>query len=635
MKKLFVILLLSLAYPAWAQTNYSLLGVPDSLLKNANSILRKYEETFTVENAGKAIHKIHYVCTILNKAGDSEGVMAIYHDKLIKINYLEGKLYDALGNQVSTLKKTNVEDRVQEADYEFTDTKQRVAKFEYGEYPYTVEYEYELVHTNMMFYPIFRPQESYDMAVQEAILVIRMPEDMKLRYKEVNTKTKMLKGIYKGVPAYTFSVRNLPAHEPEVYATHWQTKTPIVYTAPAEFEVSGYKGAFNTWDDFGKFKNVLNKDRQALPPATIAHIQNLTAKAPTKYEKAKLIYEYMQSKTRYVSIQLGIGGWQTLPAELVDKKGYGDCKALSNYMKSMLKTVGIESHYTIVNSGRNAAPVPADFPCSMFNHIILCVPMERDTVWLECTDQNQPFGFLGSHTDDRYCLLVTDTGGKLVRTPKYTQAHNTQTRQIVVKSLPTGEASAKIVTTYTGLQTENHGLHQYIHESKATQKQWLIEKHLEMPQFDLVSFEYAEKKAQIPSIVETLEVKLKALGTKNGKRIFLTPNLMNKTEMPFPNEEKRDFDIELSFPDFTDVDTIRYELPEGYHVEGTPVEHNLKTVFGEYKTTIKVEQGVLTYIRTKSMKGGRYPKEKYKELVEFYRNVVKADNSKIVLVKQT
>jgi hypothetical protein len=260
--------------------------------------------------------------------------------------------------------------------------------------------------------------------------------------------------------------------------------------------------------------------------------------------------------------------------------------------------------------------------------------MERDTVWLECTSQNKPFNFLGNFTDDRYCLLVTPSGGKLARTPKYTQNTNTQTRQIGVKMLPSGEANAKITTTYKGLQTENNGLDFVIHESKDTQKKWLVEKHLKLPQFDLVSFELKQLKEKMPTVVENLEVTLKSFGTKNGKRIFLMPNLMNKETRILPDEKRR-FDIYIDEMDYIDVDTVQFEIPEGYHVEGSPAEHNFKSTFGEYKTTVKVEQGKLTYIRTMSMRNGHYSKELYKELAEFYRNVVKADNAKIVLVKET
>jgi transglutaminase-like putative cysteine protease len=108
-----------------------------------------------------------------------------------------------------------------------------------------------------------------------------------------------------------------------------------------------------TWDDFGKWVAVLNHGRDELPAKTKQEITALTSGMKTVEEKTKVLYEFLQNKTRYVGIQLGIGGYQPFEASVVDETGYGDCKALSNYMVSMLKAVGIKANYCLINAGSN------------------------------------------------------------------------------------------------------------------------------------------------------------------------------------------------------------------------------------------------------------------------------------------
>ena len=78
-------------------------------------------------------------------------------------------------------------------------------------------------------------------------------------------------------------------------------------------------------------------------------------------EKAKIVYRYVQDNTRYISVQVGIGGIQPIAAIEVDELKYGDCKGLTNYTQALLDIAGVESFYTIVQAGKEIVDFDSDF----------------------------------------------------------------------------------------------------------------------------------------------------------------------------------------------------------------------------------------------------------------------------------
>ena len=78
-------------------------------------------------------------------------------------------------------------------------------------------------------------------------------------------------------------------------------------------------------------------------------------------------------------------------------------------------------------AGERKRSVEKDFSSMQGNHAILNIPNNGNDIWLECTSQTIPFGFLGDFTDDRDVLVVTPEGGIIKRTPAYLNEDNLQT----------------------------------------------------------------------------------------------------------------------------------------------------------------------------------------------------------------
>ena len=100
------------------------------------------------------------------------------------------------------------------------------------------------------------------------------------------------------------------------------------------------------------YDNLLfNKNQLSI--ATTTKIKDLVKDVTSPIEKAKIVYEYVQNKTRYISVQVDIGGWQPITANKVDEVSYGDCKGLTNYTKALLDVVGVKSHHVILYASNN------------------------------------------------------------------------------------------------------------------------------------------------------------------------------------------------------------------------------------------------------------------------------------------
>ena len=116
----------------------------------------------------------------------------------------------------------------------------------------------------------------------------------------------------------------------------------------------------------------------------------------------------MQDRTRYIGVQVGIGGIQPIAANQVDRVGY-EIAGSDKLHKALLNVVGVKSYYVHVEAGTDDnISLENDFASlAQGNHVILNIPNGNIDIWLECTSRTSPFGFLGDFTDDRDVLVIT------------------------------------------------------------------------------------------------------------------------------------------------------------------------------------------------------------------------------------
>ncbi|GAB3747530.1 DUF3857 domain-containing transglutaminase family protein [Spirosoma pomorum] len=633
--KRYLLLLGLCCQTALAQIDYRATSIPAALLENAHGVVRHHETTFTVRSVGEAVQRTHNVITVLDQEGDEHATMTVPYDKLSKVTSFEGALYDANGQLIKKLKKADIEDYSTYTDYNlFDDQRIKAARFpKQPTYPYTVEFIVETSERNLMFYPTWIPQREEHLAVERALFTVTMPPSMTLRYKETNLPGSVAaKPTVEGGKQYTWQVTNLAAIELELFSPPGREQLPIVYTAPAEFEVQTYKGTLTSWNDLALFYHKLNAERDQIPETLRKQVLELTAGEKTTAGKVQKLYRFLQDHTRYVSVQLGIGGWQTIEASQVANSKYGDCKALTNYMAALLKTAGVTAYPALVRAGNNTPDALTDFPSFQFNHVILCVPDGRDTTFLECTSGHGTAGYVGDFTGNRHVLLITPSGGKLVKTPAYQASENRQQRRILVSVTDQGDATADVHSRYSGLQQDDYV--QPIHQmSQDDQRNWLL-KRISIPAFDLTTYSLAEQPGSVPIVTETMNLAVRRWATTSGSRLFLPLNLLSAlpSVAPLTKDRRTPLDLGTAY-EFEDSDTITYQLPKGYAPEYQLAPLTIESKFGRYSTQVSMVGERLIYVRHLTMHQGRYPASAYNEWVDFRKKIAKADRAQMVFVK--
>ena len=631
--KLVICALLINAQVLAEDLKYPVSAIAEDLKKGVDLVVREDHIRFKIKSKNSATHYVHQVFTIFNERANESAVEVINYDKFTKIVDLSAYVYDASGKQIKRLKKSEIYDQAAfDGITLLSDDRLKRVDMTQATYPYTVEFEYEIEYSYLFDIPSSwwgGPRISHEHASYQLVYA----EGFKPRYQLYNIQsTPIIEKLDKGFESITWKFENLRPNNLESYGPSMSEIVPHILAAPSNFEFDGYAGNMETWQGFGQWINSLNKGRDVLSEETKQKVKAIVARLTTNEEKARALYEYMQNKTRYVSVQLGIGGFQPFEAMTVDKNGYGDCKALSNYMIALLKEAGISANYVLIRAGDGANPLTASFPSTQFNHAIAAVPNGKDTLWLECTSQTNPFGYQGTFTGDRKALMITPKGGVVVNTIAYAPEQNMQSRVAQVTIDVNGDAKAKVKTINTGLQYEENGL-EWTFSDVDKQRKW-IEKNTDIPNFNINSFSISETKAKIPSATVNLDLALSRLASISGKRLFVTANLMNRiTSIPEKLTERKTDVVRKR--NFIDIDSIVYSIPENLYPEFIPQQIKYTSRFGEYEANFKFDAGKVIYTRRLKVWKGRYPKETYNELIDFYKNVSKADATKLVFLNKT
>ena len=610
------------------QVNYPVSNIPDSLKTGVRAVVRNSSETFIQQDERNGSYKKTFVVTVLSEKGKSSSDLYIGEDDFYELNGFYGEVYDAAGKVIKKISKKDLTTTAVSANLA-SSAKTTFYKYYSPVYPYTVKYEYEMKFKNgILYYPSFDPVPEYDVSLEHADYTLQIPANLKLRYKAQGTDIQpRIKNA--SISTYTFELSGVKAVSYERWAPV-EELFPIVYLSPDTFCVTNACGSMTDWKTYGQWCAELLKGRDQLPQKTIDKIKELTQNATDQREKVKILYDYLQKTTRYVSIQLGLGGWQPMKAEEVARTGFGDCKALSNYMKSLLEAVDIPSYYTVISSKKKR--FFPDFPSfGQSDHIILMVPLKSDTIFLECTSQQAPFGYI-SNLAGHDALAIGDGNVFFYTLPDYPPRSNEASNNVQIRMDADGTGHLTVHSTFINREFEIPYFSLKNADAKETND--ILSSLLRVHKPAISQFHEEELLDVPPRLDLFFTADCEDFVTQTGMRMFIPINPSKTGVKDLLTGSTRKYDIVLDASKFQ-KDTITIRLPEGYSIETQPKAVEIESPYGYFKSDITQKDGQLIYTQTLEIKKGRYPVAEFDEMKKFYNRIETLQSGRVGLKKNS
>ncbi len=163
-----------------------------------------------------------------------------------------------------------------------------------------------------------------------------------------------------------------------------------------------------TWAQIGKWYAGLARDRYVLTPEVKAKLPGLLAGARSADDTLRAIQRWIAQDIRYVSVSLGIGGYQPRPPAEVVAAGYGDCKDKATLFVAIANALGFKAWPVLLNAGGNVTRgVPA---IEQFDHAIAAVERKGGRTYVDLTSDLTPFGELPPSDQGQFALVVHPDG---------------------------------------------------------------------------------------------------------------------------------------------------------------------------------------------------------------------------------
>ncbi len=462
--------------------------------------------------------------------------------------------------------------------------------------------------------------------------VLDAPATLQPRILEYNTEIKRTDLLANGRRVTTWAASNLPHVVGEPFlADSNSVIQSIVVSAPS------------TWADLATWYYGLSKDRYTLSADVAKRVDSVVsaAKARTRLDTIKALHRWVAQDVRYVSVSLGIGGYQPRTPAQVLSTGFGDCKDKATLFVAAARKYGIDANTVLLaSSGKTNRSAPSIF---QFDHAIAAVRDGNGWTFTDLTAESIPYGIIPlTYQGGMGLMVLADGRSEQVTFPLSPIDSNTNVVRVVGTLQSDGAVNVSVDERSTGALSLR--ARQSFYSPVDTSQRSAAMRALSNVYFkdgsadSLVAFNGKDLAADVHISFRAMAGS--ALRSVGNIKLFTIPPALRGPAQNFSALAKalaaappRKFPIDASRIIGPSVSATQFELtlPAGWTAD-LPKNVVTTSIAGRYETVYSQEGRLLKITRRITGARGIYPPIRIDEVVGWLRSIA-ADDVEFIQLK--
>ncbi len=602
------------------------------------------ETTLTVQANGKIRRLYREVVKILRPDGEARGTIRVYFDAQSRITDLHAWCIPVSGKDYEVKERDAVESAIIGVDGGelVSDLRTKTLRIPAAVAGSVIGYEIEQELRPYVMVDEWGFQDT--VPVREAHYTLQLPRGWSYKANWLNHAEERPTEAAAG--QWHWSINGVRGIRVERDMPPWRgiAGSMVVALVPP----SGQDPGIQSWRELGAWYLGLTRGRRDASPEIKQKVADLTAAVPTMLGKMQALASFVQKDIRYVAIELGIGGHQPHPAAEVFSHRYGDCKDKATLLSTMLKEIGIESYYVLVNTERGSVTA-ATPPNLAFDHAILAIalPADLETATLQAgvthpklgkilffdpTNELTPLGRLSGGLQANFGMLVTPEGGELLELPQLPVDTNgiERTAKMTLDDKGTLRGDVHEVRLGDRAAAQRYELRSTTQDTDRIRPVEAVV-GASFSTFQILKATVANLRAADRPFEWNYTLEADNFAKTAGDLLLVRPRVLgSKSSSLLETKEPRQYPIEFAGPE-RDTDVFEIALPPGYQMEELPPPVNVDDGFASYHSRTEIVGRILRYTRTFEIKDLSVPVSKAKQLRDFYRIIAGDERNSAVL----